>query len=161
MPATRSGGGWLAAGAARRVGAFSGNAPHPSAWLRQSATLPFEEGRDRRLTRNGARRMGGAYPSSAKRGGWLAARAVRRVGAFSGNAPHPSAWLRQSATLPFEEGRDRRLTRNGARRMGGAYPCHAQRGRVARRGSGETGGGLFRQRTPPVRWASPIGHPPL
>jgi hypothetical protein len=32
-------------------------------------------------------------------------------GALSGNAPHPSAWLRQSATLPFVKGRDRRLTR--------------------------------------------------
>src|SRR5580700_3826175 len=41
-----------------------------------------------------------------------------------------------------------------------AYPSHAQRGRVARRGSGETGGGPLRQRTPPVRLASPIGHPP-
>src|SRR5580700_9710561 len=41
-----------------------------------------------------------------------------------------------------------------------AYPSHAQRGRVARRASGETGGGPLRQRTPPVRLASPIGHPP-
>src|SRR5580700_10075173 len=122
IPPTRSGGGWLAAQAARRVGALSGNAPHPSAWLRQSATLPFAKGRDRRLTRcvHAVARAGGGWQKDTLRVSVFIptldakrralATAARRVGALSGNAPHPSAWLRQSATLPFEKGRDRRPT---------------------------------------------------
>src|SRR5580658_2115387 len=52
-----------------------------------------------------------ADPSHAQRGRVARCKAARRVGALSGTAPHPSAWLRQSATLPFEKGRDQRLTR--------------------------------------------------
>src|SRR5580700_4688892 len=135
IPPTRSGGGWLAAQAARRVGALSGNAPHPSAWLRQSATLPFAKGRDRRLTRcvHAVARSGGGWQKDTLRVSVFystldakrraLASAARRVGALSGNAPHPSAWLRQWATLPFEKGRDRRPTTcvHAVARSGGGW----------------------------------------